>query len=74
MSSLPSTTWKKEIVRSPLPRKVRSRVADKAIVIYDLTKMPPIVKTANDTFCKMLGYELVRSLCVRCLPVSRLEV
>src|SRR5262249_38836827 len=33
-------------------------VQDKAVVIYDLTKFPATVKTANETFCRMLGYEL----------------
>jgi len=33
-------------------------ISDKAWVIYDLTKLPPTVRTANSTFCKMLGYEM----------------
>lgn len=33
-------------------------VNDKAIVIYDLTKLPATVKTANETFCRMLGYDM----------------
>ena len=32
----------------------------KAMVVYDLTKNPPIVLTTNDTFCKMIGYDMVR--------------
>jgi hypothetical protein len=33
-----------------------------AMVVFDLTKNPAIVLTTNDTFCKMLGYEMVSSL------------
>jgi len=39
-------------------KAVKDTFSEHAIVLYDLTKMPPIVKTANDTFCKMLGYDM----------------
>ena len=32
---------------------------DLPIVVYDLTHKPPIVKTANPLFCRMLGYTMV---------------
>lgn len=33
--------------------------SQKAMVVFDLTKNPAIVLTANDIFCKMLGYDMV---------------
>jgi hypothetical protein len=40
----------------------------KAMVVFDLTRNPPIVLTTNDTFCKLLGYEMV-FFCLFCLFV-----
>jgi hypothetical protein len=33
----------------------------RAMVVFDLTKNPAIVLTANDVFCQMVGYEMVLS-------------
>lgn len=32
---------------------------NKAMVVFDLTKVPAVVLTANEMFCKMLSYEMV---------------
>ncbi len=31
----------------------------KAMVVFDLTKNPAIVLTTNDTFCQLVGYDMV---------------
>lgn len=31
----------------------------KAMVVFDLVRQPAIVLTCNDTFCQMLGYDMV---------------
>jgi hypothetical protein len=38
---------------------VRMGGNQKAMVVFDLTKNPAIVLTANDLFCKRLGYDMV---------------
>jgi hypothetical protein len=32
----------------------------KAMVVFDLQKSPPVVLTANEFFCKMVGYDMVK--------------
>jgi hypothetical protein len=44
-------------------------VSGKAMVVFDMTKNPAIVLTANDTFCQMLGYQLV-SISIRLKHIS----
>lgn len=38
---------------------IGSSSSQKGMVVFDLLKQPAIVLTANDTFCQMLGYEMV---------------